>query len=343
MMLAAGNPSSGSGSGPAGSNGGESGGGGLFTHSIFNPMSPQADAISNLTIFTMIVAGVICLAITAVIIFSVIRYRARPGDTEEAPQIFGNTRLEVTWTVIPFIIVVILFGTSVTTMIDSSPGQTGLQGAAARNPNRMNVIGHQWWWEVKYPSGVVTANVIHIPVGQRWVIALDSDDVIHSLWFPQCGPKVDAVPGQTNYIWLECDKVGTYHGNCSEYCGAGHAWMLNEVVAEPLAKFKAWEQQQLSAPPSTPAPGFTASEVASGAKLYTQYACSSCHDTGIGPLLTHVGSRDIIAGGALSNTPAHMQQWLLDPDAIKPGVHMPNFQFTNAQAHDLTAYLESLR
>ena len=102
---------------------GESGGGGLFTHSIFNPMSPPADAISNLTIFTMIIAGIICLGITAVILYSVVRYRARPGDTEEAPQIFGNTRLEITWTVIPFLIVVILFGTSVTTMVDSSPGQ----------------------------------------------------------------------------------------------------------------------------------------------------------------------------------------------------------------------------
>ena len=115
------------------------------------------------------------------------------------------------------------------------------------------------------------------------------------------------------------------------------------MIAQPMAQFKAWERQQLSAPPSTPAPGFTASEVSRGAKLYAQYACSSCHSTGIAPDLTHVGSRSIIAAGAISNTPAHMEQWLLNPDSIKPGVHMPNFQFTNAQARDLTAYLESLR
>lgn len=306
-------------------------------------MSPQAHAISNLFVFTMVISGLICLGISAVIVYSLIRYRVRPGQTGEPPQIFGNTRLEITWTVIPLIIVTLLFGTSVSAMIDSSPGQTSLQGGAAHNPNRMQVIGHQWWWEIKYPSGVDTATVIHIPVGQRWVVALDSDDVIHSLWIPQCAPKVDAVPGQTNYLWLECDKAGTYHGDCSEYCGAGHAWMLVDVVAEPMAQFKAWERQQLSAPPSTPAPGFTASEVSRGAQLFGQYSCASCHFTGIGPLLTHVGSRSVLGSGAISNTPAHMEQWLLDPDKIKPGVHMPNFQLSTPQARALTAYLESLR
>ena len=167
--------------------------------------------------------------------------------------------------------------------------------------------------------------------------------MIHSFWIPQCAPKVDAVPGQTDYIWLECDKAGTYHGDCSEYCGAGHAWMLVDVIAEPMAKFKAWEQQQLSAPPSSPPAGFTASEVSQGAQLFGHYACSSCHFTGIGPLLTHVGSRHLLAGGATTNTPANMEAWLKNPDAIKPGVHMPNFQLNDREARNLTAYLESLR
>ncbi len=322
-------------------------------------MSPQAQAISNLFIFTMIIAGIICLGIIAVIVFSVVRYRVRPGQNGEPPQIFGNTRLEVTWTVIPFIIVTILFGTSITTMLDSSPGQISLQGAAAHNANRIHVVGHQWWWEITYPSGVVTANVIHVPVGQRWVIALNSDDVIHDLWLPQCGPKVDAVPGQTNYMWLECDKAGIYHGACSEYCGAGHAWMLVDVVAEPLATFQAWERRELRPAPAaqslTPAAGFTSKEVAAGARLFQSFSCQGCHyiqgvtgkstrpTVDYAPDLTHMGSRSIIGGGVVPNTPYFMEQWLLDPDKIKPGVHMPNFQLSTPQARDLTAYLESLR
>jgi cytochrome c oxidase subunit 2 len=337
-------------------------------------MSGQAHAISNLFIFTMILAGLICLGITGVLIYAIIRFRARPGDTGYPAQIFGNTRLEVTWTVIPFIIVTILFGTTVSTMVDSSPGQNALNGGAAKNPNRIQVIGHQWWWEIKYPSGVVTANEIHVPVGQRWVVALDSVDVIHSLWVPQCAPKDDLVPGQTNYLWLECDKVGTYQGDCSEFCGAGHAWMLLDVIAEPMAQFKAWEQSQMRTPAApqqlTPASGFTSSQVVAGAKLYQYYSCQSCHyikgvpgnPNGIAgnirnvpssnhsqpsvdyaPDLTHVGSRSILASGAINNTPSEMEQWLLNPDKIKNGVHMPNFQLSTIQARNLTAYLESLK
>src|SRR5438270_11740036 len=116
-------------------------------------MSPQAQAISNLFIFTMILAGIICAGIAAAVLFAVLRYRVRAGQVGEPPQTFGNTRLEITWTVIPLIIVTVLFGTSVSAMLDSSPGQVSLQGSAARNPDRMQVIGRQWWWEIRYPSG----------------------------------------------------------------------------------------------------------------------------------------------------------------------------------------------
>jgi cytochrome c oxidase subunit 2 len=322
-------------------------------------MSPQAQAISNLFILTMIIAGIICAGIIAVILYSIVRYRVRPGQNGEPPQIFGNTRLEIAWTVIPFIIVTFLFGTSVSAMLASSPGQVSLQGAAAHNPNRIHVVGHQWWWEVSYPSGVVTANVIHIPVGQRWVVDLNSADVIHSLWIPQCSPKVDAVPGQTDHLWLECDKAGIYHGNCSEFCGAGHAWMLVDVVAEPLATFQAWERRELRPAPAPqslkPPAGFTSQEVVAGARLFQSFSCQGCHyiqgvtgkstrpTVDYAPDLTHMGSRSVIGSGVVPNTPYFMEQWLLDPDKIKPGVHMPNFQLSTPQARDLTAYLESLQ
>jgi len=312
----------------------------MLSHSVFNPMSPQAQAISNLTIFLMLLGLLISVGIVGVMIYALIRFRARPGQEGEPPQTFGITRLEIAWTATPFVLVTLLFFVTVSAMQHSSPGQIALNDGARTEP-RITIIGHQWWWEIRYPSGVVTANEIHIPVGQRWVAAIKSVDVIHSFWEPQLGPKIQAVPGQTNYIWLEADRPGVYHGSCGEFCGAGHAWMLVDVVAEPMAKFKAWEQQQMTSSLGSPPAGFTASEATQGAALFGYYSCGSCHFTDIGPSLTHMASRSILAAGAISNTPAHMEQWLLNPDAIKPGVHMPNFQLSELQARDLTAYLES--
>ncbi len=330
----------------------------MLSNSVFNPMSPQAQAISNLTIFLMLLGLLISVGIVGVMIYALIRFRAHPGQEGEPPQTFGITRIEIAWTASPFVLVTILFFLSVSAMQHSSPGQIALQDGARSEP-RITIIGHQWWWELRYPSGVVTANVLHIPVGQRWVAAIKSYDVIHDFWEPQLGPKVQAVPGQTNYIWLEADRPGVYHGDCAEFCGAGHAWMLFDVVAESQSKFNAWQQQQLRqpAPPQSqrPAMGYTSSEVTSGAKLFTYYACQSCHyvrgvngtstqpTIDYGPNLTHVGSRSIIAAGAVTNTAAHMEQWLINPDSIKEGVHMPNFQLSETQARDLSAYLESLR
>ncbi len=330
----------------------------MLSNSVFNPMSPQAQAISNLTIFLMLLGLLIAVGITGVMFYALIRFRARPGQEGEPPQTFGITRVEIAWTATPFVIVTLLFFVSVSTMLHSSPGQISLNDGARSAP-RITIIGHQWWWELRYPSGVVTANVLHIPVGQRWVAAVKSYDVIHDFWAPQLGPKIQAVPGQTNYIWLEADRPGVYHGDCAEFCGAGHAWMLFDVVAEPRAQFNAWEQQQLHQPAAPqsrqPAMGYTSSQVTAGAKLFTYYACQSCHyvrgvngtssqpTVNYGPNLTHMGSRSILAAGATTNTSAHMEQWLINPDTIKPGVHMPNFQLSETQARDLSAYLESLR
>lgn len=172
----------------------------------------------------------------------------------------------------------VVFGVTVSTMQKSSPGQLNPHG----RPVDLTIIGHPWWWEARYPSGVVTASDIHIPVGRRLVVAVRSpDDVIHSFWVPQCDHKIDAVPGQTNYVWLECDKAGVYDGVCAEFCGDGHAWMLVRVVAEPAATFAAWQRHRLRpAPPLKklrPVPPFSASEVAAGQRLFTSYSCQSCH------------------------------------------------------------------
>ncbi len=311
----------------------------MFRNSLFFPVSPQAQSITHLSI----IVGIVMLAILALIIFlvtyAVIRFRQRPGAPEPR-QVFGNSRLEKMWTVGPLIVVAVLFVLTIQTMKRSDPAP-----APGEKPNLV-VVGHQWWWEARYPqSGVVTANDIHIPVGKPWLVRLESTDVIHDWWVPDLGRKMDAVPGHPNHFWIQADKPGTYLGTCAEFCGAGHAWMRIRVIAQPEAEFKAWEQHQLEIPAKP-----TAGLALAGSKLFHTVTCGDCHtvagtsaDATIGPNLTHVASRETLAAGRLKNTPENLADWISDPQKYKPGSHMPDFNFTRSQVQDLVAYLETLK
>lgn len=308
-------------------------------NSLFSPASPQAQSITHLSIIVGIVMLAIFVLITALVLYAVVKFRRRPGSTEP-PQEFGNSRLENAWTIGALLTVTVLFILTVRTMhsADHTP-------APGRKPD-LEVIAHQWWWEARYPqSGVITANEIHIPVGKAWLVRLTSADVIHDWGVPDLGRKMDAVPGHPNNFWLQADKPGTYLGTCAEFCGAGHAWMRIRVIAEPEAEFNAWEQHQLEVPP-TP----TSGEAASGSKLFNKLTCGNCHTVAgtsakadIGPDLTHVASRETLAAGRLKDTPDNLGKWISDPQKYKPGVHMPDFNFTQQQVNDLVAYLETLK
>lgn len=321
----------------------------MLTHSVFNPLSPQGLAISNLFITTLVIAFVIILGITGVLMYTMIRYRHRPGDGEP-PQTYGKTWMEITWTAVPFFLLVGIFGATISTMRLAAPGDP-VNGRGGTPPD-LTIIGHQWWWELRYADGVVSANEIHLPVGRRFFVSLKSMDVIHDLWVPQLGPKMDLVPGQTNNIWLQSDRAGTFEGACSEFCGGPHAWMLIRVIVQPSAQFKAWERHQLQQAQQT-----TTSEEALGATLFRQMSCVACHAIYgttttpaadlqapvIAPNLTHVGSRQTLASGRLINTSANMAAWLADPQKWKPGVHMPNVHLNPRALRAMTAYLESLK
>jgi len=312
----------------------------MLLGSAFTPVSPQALAISNMFLAILLIMAAILALVTGLLLYIVVRYRARPG-AGEPPQNLGNTRLEVTWTVAPILLLIVVFFFTVGAMRAADPG------GDQRRPDLV-VIGHQWWWEVRYPAtGVVTANEIHLPVGRRLFVRLDSGDVIHNLWFPELGPKMDLVPGQTNYISLQADRAGVYQGACAEFCGVEHAWMRLRAIAQPPDQFAAWQRDQLQRAAAPPAGG----QAARGAALFAQLTCISCHaisgvggpTEGIAPNLTHVGSRQTLAAGLLANTAASMALWLRDPQAAKPGNHMPNLQLSGAQVGALTAYLEGLR
>ncbi len=216
------------------------------------------------------------------------------------------------------------------------------------HPVNIDIIAHQWWWEVRYESstpseGFTTANEIHIPTGERVYFRLMSTDVIHSFWVPQLTGKTDVIPGLDNITWLEADRPGVYRGQCGEYCGLQHGHMAFEVVAQSPAEFAAWRAHQLQ-----PAPPPDSPLVAQGQQDFMVH-CAVCHTVRgttaggiLGPDLTHLMSRLSIAANTLPNTPGYLSGWIADPQHIKPGNLMPAVELSGSQLSDIRSYLETL-
>jgi cytochrome c oxidase subunit II len=303
-----------------------------------DPQSPLARAIYDLGMVSSVVFLLIFVIVTGAITFSIFRFRTRTGEPDPT-QIQGNRKVEIAWTIIPFLIVIFLFVITLSAMNRADP-------PPAPSPDLV-ITGHQFWWQVDYPgSGVITANEIHIPTGKALSVQLESADVLHEFWVPKLTRKMSNVPGQPNHIWLQADKPGAYIGQCSEFCGTQHAWMRILVVADEPAQFEEWQRAQLK-----PAPAATTDITAKGLALFQTSTCINCHairgvagaDLRVAPDLTHVGSRKQLASGMIDNTPANMRLWLKSPQHIKPGAMMPDFTFTDEQLDQLSAYLSSLR
>jgi cytochrome c oxidase subunit 2 len=220
----------------------------------------------------------------------------------------------------------------------------------SKNPVTIEVIGHQWWWEVHYPDPipanlVVTANEIHVPVGTPIVMNSTSQDVIHSFWAPNIQGKRDLVPGRNTAIWFQVDNEGVFRGQCAEFCGHQHAHMAFLVIAESQDKFQQWlqSQRQPASEPATPA-------AQQGKQVFLSRACVMCHtvrgtDAGShnGPDLTHIASRGTLASATIPNTPGYLAGWIADPQHIKPGNHMPPNPLSSDDQQALLAYLEGLQ
>ena len=310
----------------------------MSSSNALDPQSPFARAIYDLGIVSTIILGLIFVIVTGGIVYAILRFRARAGEPDPK-QIAGNKKVELIWTVIPFLIVLLLFVLTIQAMNRADP-------PPATSPDLV-VTGHQFWWQADYPaSGVTTANEIHIPAGKPLCVRLESKDVLHEFWVPKLTRKMTNVPGQPNHIWLQADKPGTYIGQCSEFCGTQHAWMRILVVAEEPARFEQWQQTQLR-----PAQAPTNSAEARGLELFRTMTCINCHaingvpgaNSRVAPDLTHVASRRQLAAGILENTPANMRSWLKNPQHIKPGALMPDFFFSNEQLDQLSEYLSTLQ
>ena len=309
--------------------------------SIFHPSSPEAQSLYDLTFWIIILCGVILALVVSLVTFACIRFSGHKNSPEPKP-VHGNIWLESFWTGgLLLTLTVVMFFTIRTMTLASPSGEVS-------KPDLI-VIGHQWWWEIRYPmpdgTDVVTANEIHIRIGKKLLLELRSADVIHDFWVPDLGRKIDAIPGHPNQIWLEASHEGLYLGFCAEFCGASHAWMKIRVIAEDEKTFSRWVAHM-----RTPAIPPDSAITKQGLDLFRQKTCVNCHHINgesdpvqIGPDLTHIGSRETLAAGALKNTPFDLSRWLENPGRIKPGANMPAFGLSKAEIQSLTSYLESLQ
>jgi len=304
---------------------------------IFAPVSTPAKSIFGLSLFVLAVTGAIFLVVFTLLLYSVVKFRKRKNDDgREPPQVYGSNQVELAWTVVPVLVVVALFMATARVIADVQK--------IARPDNAIEVIaiGHQFWWEYRYPAtGVVPVSDASHPTPT--FIKLLSVDTDHSFWIPRLAGKTDLIPNHPNRMWIDPHETGVYLGQCAQYCGTQHAKMLLRVYVQSRADFDRWIQQQRQ-------PAALADAVSPGQRVFETTACLNCHTVAgtvangrFGPDLTHLMSRDTIAAGAAKNTPENLRQWILNPAAIKPGSLMPAMQLSDQELDALTAYLETLR
>lgn len=311
-------------------------------HSAHDPAGPQAVLVHRLGDLLYAIATVVFVLVVTALLIALFRRRAGEAVDDPARERGMATVVAIAAgaTVATLVAVLLLsFGTG--RRLTATPPPGALQ---------IRVTGHQWWWEAEYRDAspdrwATTANEIHVPVGRPVTLELQAGDVIHSFWVPNLGVKRDMIPGQATSIWFQADRPGVYRGQCAEFCGPQHAKMGFLVVAEPQAQFAAWlERQRDSA--RTPADSLTRR----GREVFLASSCAMCHTVGgtpaggrLGPNLTHVAGRRTIAAGTLPNVRGHLAGWIIDPQQIKPGAHMPASAIEPDDLRAILAYLESLR
>jgi len=316
-------------------------------HNILHPAAPQGGHIEWLywVIFW------ICFVVYVLMIIGYTRAAAKSKSDAIYPlPVFedkeGDQRAKWAVGTAVAVTVVTLFVVLVLSVVTGKKAA----GLSSKNPVTIQIIGHQWWWEVVYPNPqadqtVTTANEIHVPVNTPVVVLTNSTDVIHSFWAPNITGKRDLLPGYSSAFWFNIQQPGTYRGQCAEFCGLQHAHMGFSIIAQSVDDFQAWEQQQLK-----PAPEPTNDETKRGREVFLTRACLMCHtirgtDAGarMGPDLTHLASRNMIAAETLPNTRGALAGWILDPQRIKPGAEMSPNSLAPDDLQALLAYLQTLQ
>lgn len=319
--------------------------------STLDPAGPIAQAQADLLLWSFWLSLIVMIATFGALAYVMVRYRRRRAQEDHIPaQIHGSPSLEIGLTIIPVLIVIAVAVPTVRTIFATETRATPQEGDVI-----VNVTGYQWWWRFEYPElGVVTANEMVIPVGERVIVNLESADVLHSFWVPRLAGKRDLIPNQNNQLWFSADEVGAYYGQCAELCLGAHAYMKFRVIAEPEAEFDAWVESFVEAETQTVS---SDPQVQQGYQLFATKGCTNCHtvagyaDAPVGtpdfPNLTNYGLRTTLAAGVVPNTRENVETWLRDPQEIKPGNYMPQLWQANDPNADeeiaaVAAYLLSL-
>jgi cytochrome c oxidase subunit II len=348
--------------------------------SIFDPASPPAESIRNLSVLVLAITGLIFVVVEAILIYVVVRFRrgsrgqesgvrsqesgvegdsaltpdSRPLTPDsEPPQVYGSKPIEIAWTAAPALIVFILVLVTTRTLweVDVTPPEP----RPGDQTLFVTVVGHQWWWEYRYDQydgkelGFTTANELRIPAStadsKRPVFLwLKSADVCHSFWVPRLAGKTDLLPGRTNRMWFQTDQTGLYLGQCAEFCGTQHANMLLRVIAEPVEEFDRWLINEKKSAVDDP-------QLYQAKEKFLSLSCINCHRVGgtklaegtYAPDLTHLMSRKTLASGMIPNTPDNLRRWIVEPQTIKPGCLMPAFNLSKTDLELVVDYLASLR
>jgi cytochrome c oxidase subunit 2 len=309
--------------------------------SALHPAGPAAEEIAWLW-WIMCGAFTAVFVLVLILLWMALQRREPPGTDEAAgredsmPPFGRNGFVIAGGIVLPVVVLVPLLILSLETSAELRQPQEALT---------IRVVGKMWWWEVSYPEqGIITANEIHIPAGEKVRLELESTDVVHSLWVPSLNGKRDLIPGITNEFWLQADEPGVYRGQCAEYCGLQHANMVLYVVAHPPDEFREWTEQRQPADSAPQDP-----VLIRGHDVFQSAGCATCHAVRgtaaagkAGPDLTHFGSRRTVAG-VVPNSRGNVAGWIADPHAIKPGVKMPRTYLHADDLPALTSYLESLK
>jgi cytochrome c oxidase subunit II len=307
--------------------------------------------------------------VEGVLVYAIFRFRGKPGDAEPH-QIHGNTTVEIIWTVIPALILAAIAVPTVRAIFQTN-------ATPKKDALTIEVVGHQWWWEFRYPEyNLTTANELHIPVGRTVSLRMGSADVVHSFWVPQFAAKRDVFANRETRMWFKAEVDGDYPGECAEFCGIQHARMGYRIRAQKPEEFGAWVAHMQTLVPKPPA-GAGAPKPAAGArserdvrttsagaavqaagqnpdyatgeKLFQAKGCVACHALYavnapkgmVGPNLANVGARSYIAAGMLKNTDENLARWIRNPQALKKGVLMPNLGVTEPEARALVAFLRA--
>ena len=306
-----------------------------------SPAGPYARSIDELFWLTFWIAVGVFAIVQGALLFSVFYFKERESSPEPK-QIHGNNFLEILWTIIPVLILAVIAVPTVRTIFD-----------LAREPEdalKIEVIGHQWWFEYKYPDfGITTANVLVIPEDRPVRLEMWSNDVLHNYWVPKLNGKRYLVPGQTTYLNLQADSPEEFWAQCGEYCGLSHSKMRGRVISMTEEDFASWvANEQSYAQKELP----ESSLAAEGQVVYLNAGCTQCHvidgvwdvqGDRIAPNLTHFANRSVFAGAALKNNPENLTKWLANPAVIKPGTFMPNLELTEKEINALIAYLGTLK